>query len=97
MNILDWSKVEEFCRRHADARGPFDAWKCEVEDAKWRTFNELKEKYHYASILGNKRIVFNIKGKKYRLQVRVNLKFGIIRIERVGTHAEYSKWPLDES
>ncbi|MCK4657761.1 MAG: type II toxin-antitoxin system HigB family toxin [candidate division Zixibacteria bacterium] len=97
MKILDWSKVEEFCLKHADVREPFDAWKCEVMDANWGTINELRATYPTASIKKNKRIVFNIKGKKYRLQVRVNLKFGIIRIERVGTHAEYSKWPIEES
>lgn len=97
MKILGWPEVENFCRKHADARGPFDAWKCEVEDANWGTINELMATYASASIKKNKRIVFNIKGKKYRLQVRVNLEFGIVRIERVGTHAEYSKWPKEES
>ncbi len=97
MKILGWPEVENFCRKHADAREPFDAWKCEVEDANWGTINELKARYPSASILKNNRIVFNIKHNKYRLKVRVTLKLGQVWIQKVGTHAEYSKWPLEES
>lgn len=83
--------------KHANARGPFDSWRSEVNDANWSTFHELKERHHRASILENDRVLFRIKGKKYRLRVVVKLKSGIVRIERVGTHAEYSKWPKEES
>lgn len=97
MKILGWTEVEDFCRRHADARGQLDAWKCEVEDANWLTFNELKGRHPEASILPNNRIVFNIKGNDYRLLVKVSLKSNIVRVVKVGTHAEYSKWNLKES
>jgi mRNA interferase HigB len=37
------------------------------------------------------RIIFDIKGNDYRLAVQVVFKQGIIKIEWVGTHAEYDK------
>ena len=43
------------------------------------------------SILPNERIVFNIKGNKYRIVAKVNYDFQIIWIRFVGTHAEYDK------
>jgi mRNA interferase HigB len=37
------------------------------------------------------RVIFNIKGNHYRLVVCVRYQNGIVYIEWVGTHAEYSK------
>ena len=42
-------------------------------------------------MLPNERIVFNIKGNKYRIVAKVNYDFQIIWIRFVGTHAEYDK------
>ena len=94
MRIIGRPILENFCLGHADARSQVDAWICEAEDADWQHFNDLKERYPTASILKEGRVVFNIKGKKYRLLVRVNFKNRIVRIENIGTHAEYSKWQL---
>ena len=44
-----------------------------------------------ASIVGNKRVVFNIRGNNYRLIAAVNFDHGIVYIRFVGTHGEYEK------
>ncbi len=44
-----------------------------------------------ASILGNNRVVFNIRGNKYRLIVRVNYPREIVYIRFVGSHADYDR------
>ena len=53
--------------------------------------NGLKNTYINASILGNERVIFNIKGNSYRLVV----KFKFVRqwafIRFIGTHAEYDR------
>jgi mRNA interferase HigB len=41
--------------------------------------------------LGNKRVVFDIKGNDYRLIVSVSYKFGAVYIKFIGTHADYDK------
>jgi mRNA interferase HigB len=44
-----------------------------------------------ASFIANNRVVFNIKGNKYRLIVAVRYDIGIVFIRFIGTHAEYDK------
>ena len=42
-----------------------------------------------ASVLKNRRVVFNIKGNDYRLIVAVAYKLQIVYVKFVGTHKEY--------
>ncbi len=50
---------------------------------------DIKAKYRSASILKNRRVVFNIKGNDYRLVVAVAYRFGAVYIKFIGTHAQY--------
>ena len=59
--------------------------------AEWRNTNEIKRVYPTASILGDNRVVFNIKGNKYRLIASINYQKGWLFIKFIGTHAEYNK------
>jgi mRNA interferase HigB len=40
--------------------------------AEWRNSNELKQQYKNASIVGDGRVVFNIKGNNYRMVVAID-------------------------
>ena len=44
-----------------------------------------------ARAIGNNRAVFNIRGNRYRLVVRVNYEYKIVYIRFIGTHAEYDR------
>lgn len=83
-----------FAKKHADAESPLQAWLAEAKDAEWRTPQDVKDRYAHASILAGDRVVFNVKGNDYRLLVRISYVVGIVRVERIGTHAEYDKWKL---
>jgi mRNA interferase HigB len=52
---------------------------------------DIKQVYRNASIIAHNRVVFNIKGKRYRLVVAVNYEYGIVYIRFVGTHEEYDR------
>ena len=91
MRILGLPKIEAFKRSHADARRPLDAWRLEVERAHWQTTQEIKQHYRSADFLADNRVIFNIKGNTYRLVVKVRYQNGLVVVEWIGTHAEYSK------
>lgn len=65
------------------------AWIDEVKKAAWTQPGEIKEQYRSASILKNRRAVFNIKGNDYRLIVAVAYRYQAVYVKFVGTHAEY--------
>ena len=91
MRILSLPLLEDFKRSHADVRGALDAWRDEVTRGAWQTSQDIKLRYPSADFLADNRVIFNIKGNSYRLVVQVRYRGGIVVIEWVGTHAEYSK------
>jgi len=42
--------------------------------------------------LSDIRVVFNIKGNTCRTETKVSYEIAVVLIERLGTHAKYSKW-----
>ena len=91
MRILGLPLLEEFKQRHADSRGQLNAWQTDIEREHWQTPQDIKRSYRSADFLQDNRVIFNIKGNTYRLVVRVRYQNGLVVIEWVGTHAEYSK------
>lgn len=91
MRIIVRRTLREFWEKHRDAEEALRGWFKEVSKAKWENFNELKQDFPSASILRNNRVVFDIKGNKYRLIARINFPYKIIWIRFIGTHAEYDK------
>lgn len=91
MKLLGLLTLEEFKRNHADSRDALDAWRYEVEQSQWDGPHDIKSRYASASILPNDIVIFNIKGNKYRLVIKVKYRNGISEIRWVGTHAEYDK------
>ena len=92
MKVVGKPKLESFVQAHADVRGPASAWLLEVEEAEWSTPQDIKDRYPHASLITGERVVFNLKGKKYRVDVKVSYSNSIVLIKRLGTHAEYNRW-----
>lgn len=91
MKIISTRTLRDFWAIHPDARQPLKAWVDEATKADWRSPAEIKEQYRSASILKNRRVVFNIKGNDYRLIVAVAYLRGIIFVKFIGSHNEYDK------
>jgi mRNA interferase HigB len=92
MKVVGREELEQYARKHADVRGQIDAWLAEVIEAEWQTPNDIKRRYAHASFLANRRVIFNLKGNKYRLDTKVSFKNQVVLIVRIGTHEEYSTW-----
>ena len=65
------------------------SWVDEVKREAWNQPKDIKDKYRNASILKNRRVVFNIKGNDYRLVVSVAYRYQAVYVKFIGTHAEY--------
>ena len=75
MRIIAIRPLREFWTDHADAEAALRAWHADAKQADWKTPEDIKATYANASIVGNNRVVFNIRGNTYRLIVSVNYTF----------------------
>ncbi|KAE9527953.1 MULTISPECIES: type II toxin-antitoxin system HigB family toxin [Testudinibacter] len=91
MIVVGTELLLSFCKKHANSEKAIKTWLQQVKQAAWKTPQEIKNAYRNSDFLPNNRVIFNIKGNHYRLVVKVRYLNGIVKIEWIGTHAEYSK------
>ncbi len=89
MKIVSVKILKDFWAKSPDSEQHLKAWVDEVKQANWKQPADIKDKYRSASIIKNRRIVFNIKGNDYRLIVAVAYQFGAVYIKFIGTHKQY--------
>lgn len=75
--------------KNPDAEQPLRAWHDEARRANWMQPSDIKEQYRNASILKNRRVVFNIKGNDYRLVVALAYNTGLVFVKFIGSHKAY--------
>jgi mRNA interferase HigB len=91
LRVISKKILREFWEKHSDSQQQLKSWFQEAGNVEWKSPKDIKKEYPGASFLENNRVVFNIKGNKYRLIVRINYDYGMVWIRFVGTHAEYDK------
>jgi mRNA interferase HigB len=91
MKVIGRDKLTMFARKHAGASGALDMWDDTAARASWATPRDIKARFSSADFLSGNRVIFNIKGNRFRLVAEVNYEHGWVAIEWVGTHAEYDK------
>lgn len=89
MRIIAVSYLRSFWESNPDAEPHLKSWADEARKASWRQPADIKAQYRNASILRNRRVVFNIKGNDYRLVASVAYRYQAVYVKFVGTHAEY--------
>ncbi|MEK6572543.1 MAG: type II toxin-antitoxin system HigB family toxin [Bacteroidota bacterium] len=92
MRLVGLILIQEFAKRHADVKPQVESWVSEAQSATWRSPADVKARFPTASFLRDNRVIFNLKGNKYRLDTKISYETQILLVKRVGTHAEYSKW-----
>lgn len=80
-----------YMKEYPEAATALQEWYHELAAVEFENFNALNERYNHASLVGNNRVVFNIKGNTYRLVVRVVIPYKTIQIKWFGLHKEYDK------
>ena len=93
MRVIALSTLKRFSgqRAYADVREPLLAWYRHAVRADWRVPADVKRDFGTASILRDGRVVFNIRGNKYRLVVWINYPYRVIYVRFIGTHAQYDR------
>ena len=91
MIIRNKELLEKYAIKHANARNTLQRWIDLVEEIQWKSHSELKQLFPSADYVGNGRYVFNIQGNNHRVVAVVVFVGGYLRIQFVGTHAEYDK------
>jgi mRNA interferase HigB len=91
MRVIAVSTLRAFWETHPDAEQPLKAWHEEASNADWTQPADIKAQFRSASVLRNRRVVFNIKGNDYRLVVAIAFRLQVVYVKFVGTHAEYDR------
>ena len=93
MRIIAFRTLREFYEqpKYRDSEQSLKAWYTDVKKAQWTGPNDIKRQYRNASIVGDRRVVFNIKGNDYRLIVAIDFDYQIVFVRFIGTHKEYDK------
>jgi mRNA interferase HigB len=80
-----------------EARQAVADWHDVANAAHWTTPNQLRSSDPTASILANRRVVFNILGDRFRLVVKVDYEEQKLFIRFFGTHKMYNAIKAEES
>ena len=93
MRIIAFRTLRTFFEtpEYADSEASLRAWYHDTKAAEWINSNELRQQFKNASIVGEGRVVFNIKGNVYRLVVAIDYEFQVIFVRFIGTHKQYDK------
>jgi mRNA interferase HigB len=89
MRVIAVKTLRKHLEAFPQAEQALLAWYEEAEAAQWNNPNELKQQYRNASILTDKRAVFNIHGNTYRLIVDIEYRLKIVFVVWFGTHKQY--------
>jgi mRNA interferase HigB len=91
MRVIAVQTLKSWCQEFPQVEQSLLSWHDEASKALWGNPNELKAQYRNASILNEKRVVFNIHGNSYRLIVDIEYRLKIIFIVWFGRHLDYDK------
>ena len=83
-------KMSDFWTEHPDSEGWLRAWHQLASHADWQNFADVRRDYPHADAVAPF-VVFDVRGNKYRLVVRISYNKGKVYIHRVMTHKEYDR------
>lgn len=91
MHIITRSKLVEFWKKHPLAEVGLTTWYQKVKSAKWKSLHDIKKDFPTADLIGENRVIFDIKGNDYRMICLVFIKGQKVYVRFVGTHSQYDK------
>ncbi len=90
-NIINRKTLLAYCNKYPKAKNALFEWYYEFLRSEFGNFQELKNVYPNASLVGDDRVVINIMGNQFRLVIRIVFVYKTIQIKWFGNHSEYDK------
>ena len=90
MNVVSRRGLFERAAKFADAKSALQVWFDTAVDAEWKTLEDIRKSFPATDMVGALAI-FNIRGNKYRLIVRMVFQYKRVYVKEFLTHAEYDK------
>lgn len=91
MRVIAVRTLKDYWEMFPQAKQALLSWYEEANAASWSNPNELKAQYRNASVLTDKRVVFNIHGNSFRLIADIEYRLKIVFVIWFGTHKQYDK------
>lgn len=91
MRVIAKKALVVYYEEHRDAETALEEWYDKTVKAEWDNFAQVRKTFNSADFVGNKRIVFNIKGNQYRLVALVLYRIKMVYIRFIGTHDDYDR------
>ena len=93
MRVIGRKVLEDFGKKHSQAKRPLETWYAVTKDAAWASLVEVRKVYPHTDYV-NGWTVFDVSGNKYRLIALINYRAQVITLNSILTHAEYTKRKL---
>ena len=95
MNVISKRVLFEKARRHSDWLSAIQVWFDTAVQQIWTSLEDIRKTFPDADMIGPLAI-FNIRGNRYRLIIRITFRCRRVYIKDFLTHADYDKggWKL---
>ena len=91
MLIVFLKKLNDFGKNHANARKSLAVWKLVVEEADWKSKQDVLRDLPKAKMIQNNRARFEIVHNTFRLIAHIYYDDKLVEIRFIGTHTEYDR------
>lgn len=91
MTIVFLKKLQDFDRKHANARNYLSDWKARVKKAQWKKKQDVLDEFPNAHMIKNNRARFKIMYNTFRLIAEIDYEDQIVEVRFIGTHDEYDR------
>ena len=90
MTVIGWKRLQKFAGKHRDALPALERWHDAARRAGWRSLIDVRKDFSAADAVGPL-TVFNIRGNRFRLIVKIDYRWQVIVVKAVLTHDEYDR------
>lgn len=91
MTIIYLRRLDDFGKKHANARKSLETWKNVVLLAFWKSRQDVLKDFPRAKMIKNNRARFEIVHNIYRLIAHISYDDQFVEIRFIGTHNEYNR------